>query len=296
MVDEEQSQPLPVTIKRCAVVGAGTMGAGIAQVTAVAGYPVILYDVAGEVLASAREQIFATLDRGVALGKMAAAVAEQAKANLRFTTALEEAARADLVIEAAPEKLALKQEIFAALDSAAPQPTILASNTSSLSIDALAGATGRPDRFLGLHFFNPVHLMQLVEIIRGDFTGDATLAAASEFVARLGKTAVHCRDTPAFIVNRVARPFYGEAFRLLGEGAAAVTAIDRLLKSTGFRMGPFELIDLIGCDVNLEVTRSVYEAYFHEPRYRPHPIQQRMVESGRLGRKSGRGFYDYSDK
>jgi 3-hydroxybutyryl-CoA dehydrogenase len=296
MADEEQTRPSAMRIERCAVVGAGTMGAGIAQAVAAARYPVVLYDVAEAVLAAARERIFTTLDRGVELGKIEATVAEQARADLRFTTALHQAAEADLVIEAAPEKLALKQEIFAALDAAAAEKTILATNTSSLSIDALAGATGRPDRFVGLHFFNPVHVMQLVEIIRGDLTGEATLGAVSEFVARLGKTAVYCRDTPAFIVNRVARPFYGEAFRLLGEGAATVAAIDRLLKSAGFRMGPFELVDLIGCDVNLDVTRSVYEAFFHDPRYRPHPIQQRMVESGRLGRKSGRGFYNYSEK
>jgi 3-hydroxybutyryl-CoA dehydrogenase len=296
MADEGQTQPPAMRIERCAVVGAGTMGAGIAQAVAAARYPVVLYDVAEEVLAAARERIFTTLDRGVELGKIEAAVAEQARTDLRFTTDLHQAAEADLVIEAAPEKLALKQEIFAALDAAAAEKTILATNTSSLSIDALAGATGRPDRFVGLHFFNPVHVMQLVEIIRSDLTGEATLGAVSEFVARLGKTAVHCRDTPAFIVNRVARPFYGEAFRLLGEGAATVAAIDRLLKSAGFRMGPFELVDLIGCDVNLDVTRSVYEAFFHDPRYRPHPIQQRMVESGRLGRKSGRGFYNYSEK
>jgi 3-hydroxybutyryl-CoA dehydrogenase len=294
-VDDVDAQPQAAAIERCAVIGAGTMGAGIAQVTAVARFPVVLFDVAEEVLEAARERIFSTLDRGVELGKMESEAADQAKANLRFTTAMEEAATADLVIEAAPEKLALKHDIFAALDAAAPEQTILATNTSSLSIDALAGATDRRDRFVGLHFFNPVHVMQLVEIIHGDFTSRETVTAVSGFVARLGKTAVHCRDTPAFIVNRVARPFYGEAFRLLGEGVASVTTIDRLVKSLGFRMGPFELIDLIGCDINLDVTRSVYEAYFHDPKYRPHPIQQRMVESGRLGRKSGRGFYDYSE-
>jgi 3-hydroxybutyryl-CoA dehydrogenase len=158
----------------------------------------------------------------------------------------------------------------------------------------LAAATNRQDRFVGIHFFNPAHLMKLVELIKGDFTSQATVDAAWHYVERLEKTAVLCKDTPAFIVNRVARPFYGEALRILGENAADPATIDLLIKSLGFRMGPFELIDLIGCDVNLAVTQSVYEATFQEPKYRPHPIQQRMVESGRLGRKTGRGFYDYS--
>jgi 3-hydroxybutyryl-CoA dehydrogenase len=210
-----------------------------------------------------------------------------------LTTSLETAAQANLIIEAAPEKLDLKRDIFATLDAAAPEHTILSSNTSSLSISAIAGATRRADRVVGVHFFNPAHIMKLVEIIRGDFTSDETVAAVREYVARVGKTAVLCKDTPAFIVNRVARPFYGEAFRLLGENATDPATLDKLMRSIGFRMGPFELIDLIGCDVNLAVTQSVYDAYFQEPKYRPHPIQKRMVESGRLGQKTGRGFYDY---
>ncbi|NLF63895.1 MAG: 3-hydroxybutyryl-CoA dehydrogenase [Chloroflexi bacterium] len=282
-----------MTIRTVGVVGAGTMGAGIAQAAALAGYGVILYDVSQDLLEKAIDHIYALIDKGVALGKVEEAAARAAREALRATTTLHDMAEAGLIVEAVPEKLALKQEIFSRLDALTARETILASNTSSLSITALAGATNHPERVIGLHFFNPAHIMRLVEIIRGEDTSDETVAAADAFVGRLGKQAVHCQDTPAFVVNRVARPFYGEAFRLLGEGAADVATIDRLMRSIGFRMGPFELIDLIGCDINYDVTRAVYEAYFQEPRYRPHPIQQRMVESGRLGRKSGRGFYSY---
>ena len=283
-------------MKTVAIIGAGTMGRGIAQVSALAGYGVILYDVAEDFLDAALVAIRASIDKGVARGKTAEAAAATAKEAFTLTTSLETSATADLIIEAAPEKLDLKREIFSTLDAHAAEYTILASNTSSLSIGAIAGATQRADRVIGLHFFNPAHIMKLVEVIRGDFTSEETLQSCLAYAEAVGKTAVLCKDTPAFIVNRVARPFYGEAFRLLGEDAADVATIDKLIKSLGFRMGPFELIDLIGCDVNFAVTQSVYEAYFHDPKYRPHPIQRRMVESGRIGRKVGQGFYDYRVK
>jgi 3-hydroxybutyryl-CoA dehydrogenase len=278
-----------------AVVGAGTMGRGIATAAALSGYKVILYDIADRLLEDALASIHHVLETGVTRGKINEEVAGQAIRGITTSTMIEVAADVDLIIEAVPEKLQLKQELFAKLGALAPRNTILASNTSSLSINALAGSTNRPDQFVGLHFFNPAHIMALVEVVSGDDTSLATMAAVDHFVQKLGKTAVHCKDTPAFIVNRVARPFYGEALRLLGETAADVPTIDRLVRSLGFRMGPFELIDLVGSDVNLEVTTSVYKQFYHDPKYRPHPIQNRMVTSGRLGRKSGRGFYDYRD-
>ena len=282
-----------MTINTVAVIGSGTMGRGIAQAAALAGHGVLLYDLTDEIVQKGLRTIRHSIEEGIRRGKTTAGDAAQAIAALSPTTDLAEAARADLVIEAVPEELELKRKVFGRLDAAAPPHTLLASNTSSLSISAIAGATHHPTRVVGLHFFNPAHLMPLVEIIRGDQTSDETVAAGRAFVAGLGKTPVLCADSPGFIVNRVARPFYGEAFRLLGEQAADHETIDRLMRSLGFRMGPFELLDLIGLDVNLAVTQSVYDAYFQDPRYRPHPIQQRMVASGRLGRKSGRGFYEY---
>lgn len=284
---------MTMIIESISVIGAGTMGSGIANAAALGGYRVVLYDVAPEFVRRGIERIRKNLAESVARAKLDALSADDAASRIQLTHALSEACACDLIIEAAPEQLELKRQLFGQLDALAPPHSIFASNTSALSINVLAGATKRPANFLGLHFFNPAHRMPLVEVIRGETTADETVSAALEFIARLKKTPVLCRDTPAFIVNRVARPFYGEALRLLGEGAADVTTIDALLESAGFKMGPFRLIDLIGCDVNFAVTRSVYDAYFQDPKYRPHPIQQQMVESGQLGVKTKRGFYSY---
>lgn len=282
-------------LRRIAVAGAGTMGRGIAQATALAGYETLLYDVSRQALSESRTQIEASVQKGVVLEKVSDTQARALWQGLELTPVLASLSDVDLIIEAAPEDLEIKRELFSRLDGIAAKGAIFASNTSSLSISALAGATGRGERFLGLHFFNPAHIMKLVEVVSTEDTDKEVLQKTVAFVRSLGKEPVRCKDTPAFIVNRVARPFYGEAFRLLGEEVADVKTIDALLRSAGFPMGPFELIDLVGCDVNFAVTKSVYEATFHDPKYRPHPIQRRMVESGRLGRKSGRGFYSYED-
>lgn len=282
-----------MAIDSVAIIGSGTMGRGIAHSAALSGRQVVLFDLTNELLDKAIRSIRLAIDEGVERGKTKSEAAERAKESIILTADIGEAAWVDLVIEAVPEELELKRKVFGRLDAMAQPHTILASNTSSLSISAIAAATHRPDRVIGLHYFNPAHLMRLVEIIRGDLTSDNTVSACRSFVERLGKTPVVCKDSPAFIVNRIARPFYGEAFRMLSEQIAEPETIDRLLGSLGFRMGPFELLDLIGLDVNFAVTKAVYEAYFQDPKYRPHPIQQRMVESGRLGRKSGRGFYKY---
>jgi 3-hydroxybutyryl-CoA dehydrogenase len=197
------------------------------------------------------------------------------------------------VVEAIPEEIGLKRDAFRLLDGAAVPSTILASNTSSLPIARIAAATQHPQRVLGMHFFNPVPLMQLVEVVAGPMTDQAVTDSVALFARRLGKTPVVAADTPGFIVNRVARPFYLEALRIVGEGAASVDAVDAAMRGIGFRMGPFELIDAIGLDVNLAVSMSVFEQFFFDPRYRPHLLQRSLVDAGRLGRKSGGGFYDY---
>jgi 3-hydroxybutyryl-CoA dehydrogenase len=266
-------------INTIAILGSGTMGSGIAQMCALRRFDTVHYDLTPEIVMAGHERIRASLQKGAALGKTAPEAAGAALARLRATAELNEAATADLVIEAAPEDLALKRDLFRPLDALLVPHGLLASNTSSLSVTALVSSTSRPDRCLGLHFFNPPLLMVLVEVIRGDRTSPETVEAGLAFARALGKTPVVCRDTPPFIVNRVARPFYGEALRPLGEGAADPCTIDALMKSPGFRLGPFELMDLIGLDVNFAVTQPVYLAFFKDPRYRPHPIQRRMVDA-----------------
>jgi 3-hydroxybutyryl-CoA dehydrogenase len=279
-----------------AILGSGTMGSGIAQVCAQHNFDVLLYDLNETLLEKGRASIQKSLNKAAEKNKAGMHSLQEIENILKrieTTANLADLAPANLVIEAVTEKIEVKRDLFQQLDQIMKPTVLFASNTSSLSITAIASATQRPDKVLGLHFFNPANLMKLVEVVKGDLTSTATLDAGLAFVRALGKTAVVCKDTPAFIVNRVARPFYGEALRLMGENAAAPFTIDLLMKSLGFRMGPFELMDMIGLDVNYAVTKTVYNAYFQDPKYRPHPIQQKMVESGRLGRKTKRGFYEY---
>lgn len=275
------------------IVGAGTMGVGIAQVAASHGHNVVLYDVQAAFAQRGLERIKRSLEQAVQKQKIDRAAQEAALAHLWTTTDLSDLYATSIVIEAVPEDLSLKRDLFRALDHLCCEETLLCSNTSSLSISALGGATTRSDRVAGLHFFNPAPVMPLIEVVRGDATADTTISRLIDLARRWGKTPVVVKDTPGFIVNRVARPFYGEALRLLDQQVADAETIDRIARAAGFKMGPFELLDLIGLDVNFAVTQSIYEAYFHEPRFRPVPSQQRRVAANRLGRKTGRGFYDY---
>jgi 3-hydroxybutyryl-CoA dehydrogenase len=281
-------------IKTIGIIGAGTMGGGIAQVAALSGFDVSLHDVTPDVLKRSIEHLKAEFRTGTTRGRLSLTEATEALARIHPRRNFSDLGQADFIIEAAVEDLSVKKEIFRKLDAIVRPDVVLATNTSSLSVTAVGSLTRTPESVVGMHFFNPPPLMKLVEVVRGAQTGDAAVSAACDLTLAMKKTPVVCADTPGFIVNRVARSFYGEALRMLGEGTASVETIDRIVRlEGGFRMGPFELMDLIGIDVNYAVTASVFEQFFHEPRFRPHPIQRRMVEAGHLGRKTGKGFYRY---
>ncbi|MFO0234086.1 MAG: 3-hydroxyacyl-CoA dehydrogenase NAD-binding domain-containing protein [Burkholderiales bacterium] len=283
------------------VVGAGAMGAGIAQVAAAHGHPVLLADAMPAAIARARTGHDKAMAREVEKGRLSREAADAVLARITYVEGvsaelLAALAPCDLVIEAIVEKLDAKQALLRTLESIVTPSAILASNTSSLSIAALAGACTHKTRVVGVHFFNPAPVMPLVEIIPAITTSPDVTARATAYAASWKKVTVRASDTPGFIVNRVARPFYGESLRLLEEGVADCATIDWALRTVGgFRMGPFELMDFIGHDVNFAVTRSVFDGMFHDPRYRPSLRQQRLLEAGWLGRKSGRGFYDYAE-
>ena len=279
-----------------AVIGAGAMGAGIAQIAAVAGHPVWLLDLKPGAAASAIAGIRATLAKLADKGKLSAAAADRAGGRLQVAEATTALADAALVVEAGVERLDVKRALFAELEGIVGPNCILASNTSSLSITAIAAGLQRPERVLGMHFFNPAPLMALVEVVSGLATDPALAQAVYELASAWGKSPVHTKSTPGFIVNRVARPYYAEGLSLLGEQAADAATLDAVMREAGgFRMGPFELMDLIGHDVNFAVTRSVFEACYNDPRFVPSLMQQELVDAGHLGRKTGRGFFAYGE-
>ena len=278
-----------------AVIGSGAMGSGIAQVAASAGYQVRLFDTRPDAVIKAIGDIGKVYAKLVEKGRMSADDAQAANARLHCMADLHEAAEASLVIEAIVENLDVKRMLFADLENVVTDDCILATNTSSISVTAIAAKLRRPERLVGMHFFNPVPLMALVEVISGLATSQAMADTVFATAAAWGKNPVHAKSTPGFIVNRVARPFYAEGLRLLSEQAADPATLDAVMREAGgFRMGPFELMDLIGHDVNFSVTQSVFSAYFSDPRFMPSVLQQEMVNAGFLGRKSGRGFYDYA--
>ncbi len=276
------------------IIGAGAMGAGIAQVAAVAGHDVVVYDTALASLEKAQKNLQSTLQKLQEKGKISSA--EGVMNRFEFVETLSAFHDCGLVIEAIVENLDVKQEVFAALEAEVSQECILATNTSSLSVTSIAAACKAPQRVLGLHFFNPAPLMALVEVIPALQTRNGLAGEMIELMRGWGKIPVLAKDTPGFIVNRVARPFYGEAIRIYEEGIASPATIDWAMTTLGgFKMGPFALTDYIGHDVNYVVTETVWKSFFYDPRYKPSFSQKRLLEAGWLGRKSGRGFYDYSE-
>ncbi len=278
------------------VIGAGTMGAGIAQVAAKAGHQVLLYDVAEGAAQKGIEQVSSGLDKLVGRGKMAQGDKDALVERLRPVSDLQTFSDCSLIVEVIVENLEVKKNLFAQLEDICGEETILATNTSSISVTSIAADLKKPERVVGMHFFNPAPIMKLVEVVSGLATSPDVARCIYETATAWGKNAVYAKSTPGFIVNRVARPFYGEALRVLQEGGADIATIDAAMRECGgFRMGPFELMDLIGHDVNYAVTNSVYNAYYNDARFLPSLLQKELVEGGRLGRKSAIGFYDYRE-
>lgn len=278
------------------VVGAGTMGSGIAQVASANGHEVLLYDSYVDQLNQSRHDLRKILQRQVEKERMSQQEVDGILDRITFCEDLTGFGKCRFVIEAVVEEPDVKRDVLRRLEGIVPKDALLGTNTSSLSIASLSSALKRPARFLGIHFFNPAPLMPLVEIVPGITTDESCVRRARELVDSWGKTTVRAKDTPGFIVNRVARPFYGEALRMLEESVADAPTIDRAMKEVGgFKMGPFELMDLIGNDVNYKVTSKIFEEFYYDPRFRPSFTQKRMVEAGYLGRKTGRGFYEYGE-
>lgn len=277
------------------VIGAGAMGSGIAQIASQNGHSVVLVDTSQAALDQSALKLKKVLDRLTEKGRISPETATETAENISYSTFNQDLKNCDFVIEAIVERLDVKQAIFRELETIVDHNTVLASNTSSLSIASIAASCEHAERVIGIHFFNPAPLMPLVEIIPAVQTSDSTLEKASELIKRWKKVTVHAKDTPGFIVNRVARPFYGEALRIYEEGIADFATIDWALKELGgFRMGPFELMDFIGNDINYAVTESVFTAFYFDPRYKPSFTQKRHAEAGWLGRKTQRGYYNYA--
>ena len=282
-------------MKKVGIIGAGAMGSGIAQVASTAGHSVVLFDTKAEALSLSKSKLASVMDRLVEKGRLTSEEAQEIQNRISYADHMEALSESGIIIEAIIENLDVKKGVLSSIESLVSKDCILASNTSSLSIASIASACDRSERVLGIHFFNPAPLMPLVEIIPAIQTADEITDEARSIIDSWKKVTVLAKDTPGFIVNRVARPFYGEAIRILEEGIADVATIDWAMKEIGgFRMGPFELTDYIGHDVNYVVTETVFKAFFFDPRYKPSFTQKRLVEARRLGRKSGQGFYDYS--
>lgn len=279
------------------VIGAGSMGSGIAQIAATSGHDVLLYDTNPQAIIKSRDKLLAILNRLVEKKRLSDTDAKTIFGRIYFIDNLESLEETGFIVEAIVENLEIKKSVFSKLEDIVDKNCILASNTSSLSITAIAGGCKFPDRVIGVHFFNPAPIMKLVEIIPAVQTNPLITKDVTTLINKWGKITVQAKDTPGFIVNRVARPFYGEALRIYDEGIADFATIDWALKEIGgFKMGPFELMDYIGNDVNYKVTETVFKAFYHDPRYKPSFTQKALSEAGYLGRKSGKGYYNYDEK